>query len=50
MFGYTVLVPASLSKDSLSKMKKYNVGQSGKKQKMKLAGHEELTMILLKWF
>jgi len=26
------------------------VGQSGKKQKMKLAGHEELVMILLKWF
>jgi hypothetical protein len=25
------------------------VGQSGKKQKMKLAGHEELA-ILLKWF
>jgi len=26
------------------------VGQSGKKQKMTLAGHEELVMILLKWF
>jgi hypothetical protein len=26
------------------------VGHSGKKKKMKLAGHEELAMILLKWF
>jgi hypothetical protein len=54
MFGYTVLVPSFLSKDSPSKMKKrqqkWNVGQSAKEQKMKLAGHEELVMILLKWF